>query len=351
MFDSDARGSLPLADGFPAVPGAPRSLVIRTAGEADLVREFARSVARGLSERPRRLECRFLYDALGSEIYERITRQPEYYPTRTEAAILARCAPRIREIAGPSALVELGSGSSAKTDHLLRAWVAAGREACYVPVDVSGTALRRASDAIAARHPTVRVLGLNSTYEEAFPLLADLSPLTLVFLGSTVGNLDEEESTAFFRRVAGSLSEGDFFLLGADLVKDAGVLEAAYDDRAGVTAAFTRNLFARMNRELGCALDLAAIEHVARWRPERSRIEIHARFARRQTIRAGDLGSFDIAAGEEILVEISRKFVLPELREELAACGLRTQEVFTDERGWFALLMLKKSGGPPSKRQ
>jgi L-histidine Nalpha-methyltransferase len=317
--------------------------IIQLADQADMVREFANSVVRGLVRRPGRLECRFLYDTRGSELYERITRQPEYYPTRTEAGILARCARRLREITGPVSLLELGSGSSAKTDHLLRAWE---DDACYIPVDISESALRHAGEAICARHPGVRVLGLNGDYEEVFPLFSGLSPLMVVFLGSTIGNFSEEEATLFFRRIAENLNDGDYFLLGADLEKDRAVLEAAYNDAAGVTAEFTRNLFARMNRELGSGLDLSAIEHVARWRPERRRIEIHARFEKPQTLRVAPLDrSFQIAAGEEILVEISRKFVLRDLQDELENCALRTREIFTDEQGWFALILLQKRPG------
>ncbi len=317
--------------------------IVRLAHQADLVKEFADSVCRGLARRPAALECRFLYDARGSALYDRITKQPEYYPTRTEAAILARYAPTIRRIAGAVTLLELGSGSSTKTGHLLRAWE---DNVCYVPVDISESALCQAGRTIGARHPGVRIVGLNGTYEKIFPLFAPFSPLMVIFLGSTIGNFTEEEAAVFFRSISENLTEGGYFLLGVDLVKDADVLEAAYNDAAGVTAEFTRNLFARMNRELGSALDLAAIEHVARWRPESRRIEIHARFHKPQILRVAPRGeSFRIAAGEEILVEISRKFVLRELQDELKMCGLQTREVFTDERGWFALLLLQKMGG------
>ena len=344
VFDSVIDRSSPRGAGLLRIaPG--RRTVIRTSSPADIIEDFSRSVREGLGKNPRSLDCRFLYDARGSELYEQITRQPEYYPTRTEASILARHAPQIRQRVGPGCLLELGSGSSVKTHLLLRAWLAADdeEEVRYIPVDVSESALRQAGDSLALRHPRVRVLGLNGTYEEAFSFFRELSPLMVLFLGSTIGNLNEQESASFFRRLADSLAEGDHFLLGADLVKAPHLLEAAYNDRAGVTASFTLNLFARMNRELGCSLDLSSIEHVARWQPEEKRIEIHARFHRPQTIRAGRLGpDFDIAAGEEILVEISRKFVLSELQAELAGYGLHTREVFTDDRGWFGLLLLEK---------
>ncbi len=334
------------AVGLPEIgnPAPPRTAacptIVHLSHPADIVQEFAASVVRGLESRPGRLECRFLYDERGSALYEKITAQPEYYPTRTEASILAEHARRIRRMTGAVNLLELGSGSSAKTDHLLDAWE---DDTCYIPVDVSASALRHAAQTICGRHPGVRVVGLNGTYEEAFPLFAGFSPLMLVFLGSTIGNFTEDEAYLFFTQVARSLREDDYFLLGVDLVKDASILEAAYNDAAGVTAEFTCNLFARMNRELGSGLDLSAIEHVARWRPERRRIEIHARFVRAQTLRVAPLErTFEIAAGEEILVEISRKFVPRELQGDLDACGLQTCEVFTDERGWFALLLLQK---------
>ena len=342
VFDSVIDQSSPRGAGLLRLtPG--RRTVIRTSSPADIIEDFSRSVKKGLGKNPRSLDCRFLYDARGSELYEQITRQPEYYPTRTEAAILARQASHIRRIVGPTCLLELGSGSSVKTNLLLRAWLAADEEVRYIPVDISESALLHAGNAIRARHPGVRFIGLNGTYEEAFSFFPQLTPLTVVFLGSTIGNFDEEEACVVFRRLSSSLAEGDHFLLGADLVKDAELLEAAYNDKAGLTAAFTLNLFSRMNRELGCTLDLSAIEHVARWRSESRRIEIHARFHKTQTIRAGRRGpAFEIAAGEEILVEISRKFVLSELQAQLAGYGLHTREVFTDERGWFGLLLLEK---------
>ncbi|MDA8165967.1 MAG: L-histidine N(alpha)-methyltransferase [Desulfobacteraceae bacterium] len=319
------------------------SRLVRMPRRAGGAMEFARSVAAGLRRRPRRLDCRFLYDARGSELYERICGQPEYYPTRTEAAILAAFATDICRATGPVTLLELGSGSSAKTGHLLGAYARAYGPLHYVPVDVSESALRQAGHAIGGRYPEVRVTGINSTYEEAFHFVPTVSPALVLFLGSTVGNLDEEEADGFWQAVSGRMQAGDYFLLGIDLVKDPAVIEAAYDDEAGVTAAFTRNLFARMNRELGAALDPDAIEHVARYRPERERIEIHARFTRPQRIEIAPLGeSFAVGCGEEILVEISRKFRLPALPAYFRGHGFQVRETYTDERGWFALLLLRK---------
>lgn len=323
-----------------------RSTILKASrNRVDPVRDFARSVAAGLAQDPPRLECRFLYDARGSALYEEITRQPEYYLTRTEAAILARRAPRIRELTGPVTLLELGSGSSVKTDHLLRAYREGDEALCYIPIDVSDSALRQAAQTIGERHPGVQVIGIHGTYENAFPLLRAASPVMIIFLGSTIGNFDEEESDRFLTRLSRHLDDGDFFLLGVDLVKDIRILEAAYNDAAGVTEAFTRNLFLRMNRELGSGLDVAAVEHLARYAQERERIEIDARFTRAQRIRVAPLGrTFDIAAGEKIRTEISCKFRLETLRPRLETFGFTTRRIFTDERQWFALLLLQKTG-------
>src|SRR5262249_46191035 len=226
---------------------------------------FAQSIARGLGDPPRWLPCRYLYDAEGSGLFEDITRQPEYYLTRTEDALLAAHASRLRARAGAPTLVELGSGSSTKTRHLLRAWTAGGQRARYVPVDISRDMLDASCRMLEGDFPSLEVRALAGTYEQAFARLCEFSPLVLVFLGSSLGNFDRSETAAFLERVADGLSAGDHLLLGLDLVKDPAVLEAAYNDAAGVSAAFTRNLFARMNRQLGTRLDLDAIQHVAYW--------------------------------------------------------------------------------------
>jgi iron(II)-dependent oxidoreductase len=306
---------------------------------------FAQSVARGLTDQPRWLHCRYLYDAQGSDIFERICEQPEYYQTRTEAALLAAHADEIRALAPAPTLVELGSGSSVKTRHLLRAWTASGREARYVPVDISLSMLRQSCGALAGEHPGLALRGIAASYERAFPLLHDLSPLMLVFLGSTIGNLNPQEMTDFLDRVSAALGAGDHFLVGVDLVKDVGTLEAAYNDRAGWSEAFTRNLFARMNRELGTAFDLDAIEHVAYYNERLDRIEIFARFRRETTVVLPQVGRrFRIARGEMILTEISRKFQTDEMAAQAARFGFETVRVFTDPTKAFALLLFRLRG-------
>lgn len=313
------------------------------AGPADTVMSFARSVAAGLSDQPRWLHCRFLYDAEGSRLFEIITAQPEYYPTRIEAGLLKRHASEIREITGPRTLVELGSGYSVKTEHLLSAYARDDDETRYVPVDVSVAALQEASRSIQENFDAVRFTGINGTYASALPILRQLSPQLVVFLGSTIGNFNEAESTAFWRSVAGHLPSGDFFLLGVDLVKDPDILEAAYNDAAGVTARFTKNYFARINRELGSDIDVDVIEHQATWNPAQQRMEIFSTFRETQSVRIEPLGlTFVIQKGERILLEISRKFRVDVLVEELRRYGFEVRRTFCDEPEWFGLLLLER---------
>ncbi len=307
-------------------------------------RRFAHDVADGLQAVPPQLNCLYLYDSVGSDLFEAICRQPEYYQTRTEGAILRRHARDIADITGPVVLVELGSGLSVKTDHLLAAYARGGTTVDYLPIDVSRSALERAAGAIVGKHPTVSVTGIAGTYEAAFPLLGRFSPLMVVFLGSTIGNLTDAQADRFWQRVAESLVPGDFFLLGIDLVKDERVLNAAYNDAAGVTADFTRNIFARCNRELGAALDLARIEHVARYNSDRQRVEITNRFRRTQSVRLEPIDeTVVVAEGTSVLIEISRKFLVADVAADLARHGLAVRQVYTDERDWFAVLLLERS--------
>ncbi|MFC1627739.1 L-histidine N(alpha)-methyltransferase [Gemmatimonadota bacterium] len=318
-------------------------VLLRSPVEIDLLLEFARSTSHGLRLDPPALECRFLYDERGCDLFEEICRLDEYYPTRTERTILEQHSSDIRAITGPVTLIELGSGSSVKTDLLLRAYLESDGTVPYVPVDVSDSALRSALKSISACHHEARLVGVNSTYEEAFPLFEALSPVMVIFLGSTIGNLDREEFDRFLEDLTDGLAPGDFFLLGADLVKEAGIIERAYNDERGITAEFMKNLFVRMNRELGSGVDLTAVEHEAKWNRQREQVELYARFTLPQTIRVGPLDEvFTFEAGDRILLEISRKFVLLDLERSLERFGLKRESVYTDEKDWFALLLLRK---------
>jgi L-histidine N-alpha-methyltransferase len=317
-------------------------------GPADEILDFATAVAAGLTDSPRWLPCRFLYDAAGSALFEEITRLPEYYLTRTETSILERAALEIRDRTGPLTLLELGSGSSTKTSLLLSAYETTADTVRYVPVDVSEAAITDARKRLAQRHPDVEVEGFVGRYEESFSLFPRHSPLMVLFLGSTIGNFNQDESLRFWKRIAANLQPGDYFLLGADLVKDRGVLESAYNDSAGITAQFTTNLFGRMNRELDAGVDVSEVEHVARYNDEWQRIEIFARFHTTQAIRIGPLDlQVVVEAGEQVMVEISRKFVVNHLATYLSVFGFEVQRVFTDDRQWFAVLLLRRTEDYP----
>lgn len=238
------------------------------------------------------------------------------------------------------------AGHLGKNQTLLRSYSAGASEVLYVSVDVSAAALRLAGTSLSSAFPQIRFIPVEGTYEDAFPLFPEYSPCMVLLLGSNVGNFNHAESVGFWDQISRHLRSGDFFLLGVDLVKDPEVLEAAYNDRAGVTAEFTKNVFARMNRELGAGLDLDAIQHVAVYNAEWQRIEISARFSRAQTVRLRPLGmDIPVPAGAQVLVEISRKFVLEDLIRYLACFELEIRACFTDERQWFAVLLLQKKGG------
>jgi L-histidine N-alpha-methyltransferase len=213
----------------------------------------------------------------------------------------------------------------------------------YVPVDVSETAIQTATGSIRGKHPTVEIAGIVGTYESALPLFGEYSPSMVIFLGSTIGNLGPLESERFWRQVGRNLAPGDFFLLGVDLVKGIDKLEAAYNDSQGVTAVFMKNLFVRMNRELGSGIEVEKIEHIAEYNAEAQQVEIYARFETAQEIFIEPLDlSFNIEAGESLLLEVSRKYVLEDLLPYVSEFGLETIEVFTDDEKRFADLLLRK---------
>lgn len=320
-----------------------RARIVSTGPGAAAVDQFARDVVVGLADHPRWLPARYLYDAEGSRLFEQISETAEYYLARLEAELLEMSAAMISRVTGDRTLVELGAGSARKTERLLAAYARAWGAARYVPVDVSAAALHASADALVRRHPTLSIRAIHGRYEAAFPLLARVSPLVLLFLGSTIGNLNQTEAALFWRQVGDALVPGDYVLLGVDLVKDADIINAAYNDAAGWSAAFTTNVFARMNRELGSAIDLDAIEHEAVYRPEWSRVEIFARMTRRQSIHIAPLDiTLTIDAGERVMTEISRKFHLAELRTYLTCFGFDTVRVFSDPKRWYGLLLLRK---------
>jgi len=303
----------------------------------------------GLTAVPKSLPPKWFYDAQGSALFEKITELPEYYPTRAERSILQAVAPQIAARTGAAVLAELGSGSSEKTRLLLSALRDAGTLRAYVPVDVSESALVQAGDALADEYPGLAVHAIVADFGLDLGLAGDgasangagggtAGPRLVAFLGSTIGNMEPAERASFLRRVRARLRPGDTFLLGTDLVKDPAVLVAAYDDAAGVTAAFNRNVLSVLNAELGADFDLDAFEHVALWDAENEWIEMRLRSAAAQRVRVRDLGlTVEFGDGEEMRTEISAKFRRDGVRAELGAAGLAMLDWWTDDNGQFGL--------------
>jgi L-histidine Nalpha-methyltransferase len=295
-------------------------------------------VTKGLTSDPKWLPPKWFYDARGSELFEEITRLPEYYPTRAERSILERVADRTAAATGARVLVELGSGSSEKTRLLLDALRAGGTLETYVPVDVSDSALELAGRALIADYPGLAVHALIADFQAGLDLPEAEGPRLVAFLGGTIGNLLPAERAAFLAMVRAALAPGDALLLGTDLVKDERTLVAAYDDAAGVTAAFNKNVLSVLNRELGADLDPAQFEHVARWDRENEWIEMRLRARTAVTARIPGLDlKVEFAAGEELRTEVSAKFRETRVRDELGAAGLDLRHWWTDAEGRFAL--------------
>lgn len=333
-----------LLDTFHSAIQEQQNVVLQAGSLHDPVNGFAQSVRWGLEKQPRQLECRFLYDVRGSELYEKICCQPEYYLTRTESEILQQYADEISRETGSCHLIELGSGSSVKTDYLLSAYHAHYSNICYTPIDISAAALKLAGRSIIDKRPEVQVVGIHGTYNDSFQLLSCASPALVIFLGSTLGNFTEDEEHVFWQDISRHMQIGDYFLLGIDLAKDVNILEAAYNDAAGITAAFTKNYFSRINRELGSSLDLDYINHVAFFNTEESRMEIYAEFSRRQEIHIQSLHrTFCVAKGERVQVEISRKFNLTAVKDYLESFGFDHVKTYTDANNWFGLILVRKN--------
>ncbi|MEW2251688.1 L-histidine N(alpha)-methyltransferase [Streptomyces sp. NPDC058733] len=292
-------------------------------------------VLAGLTATPKTLPPKWFYDAHGSELFERITTLPEYYPTRAEREILIDRSAEIAAATGARTLIELGSGSSEKTRYLIDALTSLRT---YVPVDVSESALTQAGRALVAERPDLDVHALIADFTGTFTLPDTPGPRLVAFLGGTIGNLLPAERAAFLSSVRALLSPGDALLLGTDLVKDERVLVRAYDDAAGVTAAFDKNVLTVINRELGADFDPAAFDHVAVWDAEHEWIEMRLRSRTAQSVKVPALDlAVDFTAGEEMRTEVSAKFREDGVRDELAAQGLKLTHWWTDREGRFAL--------------
>jgi dimethylhistidine N-methyltransferase len=310
---------------------------------SDTGRTFCDDVVAGLLAEPKRLPPKYFYDRIGSELFQRITTLPEYYLTRTETGILEAHAGEIAKlIPADAAVVEFGAGSSAKTRILLRA---APQVCAYVPVDISGAFLAAETARLQQEMPDLRVLPVEADFTRPFVLPAELGdrPRIGFFPGSTIGNFEPHEVNTLLRHAAALLGPGALFIVGVDLVKDPDILTAAYNDDAGVTAAFNLNLLARINRELGGEFDLAGFRHHAYYNKEQHRIEMHLVSLTRQRVRACGK-SFDFRRGETIHTESSYKYTVESFRSHAHGAGWTSAATFVDARNYFSVHVLRAKG-------
>jgi L-histidine N-alpha-methyltransferase len=325
------------------------SIAIEVHLDAEASATMARDVRRGLMTIPKELSPKYFYDDRGSRLFEQITELPEYYPTRAEREILAGRSAEIVAVAGaPPALVELGSGSAAKTRHLLSAMRDAGCLETYVPVDISEEITHRTAAELVAEYPGLAVRGLVCDFEQSMERIPDTGERRLIaFLGGTIGNLYPYQRRSFMCRIAALMFPGDHFLLGTDLIKDRDRLEAAYDDSQGVTAEFNKNVLEVLNRELGADFDLDTFAHVARFDEGEERMDIRLRSLTDQVVRVEDIDlTVEFAAGETLKTEISTKFTRERLEEVYAHAGLELCGWFPDSAGDYALSLARRPTAP-----
>lgn len=323
---------------YEVIKAGPRLRYFR-ARQSIAAESFASQVRLGLGRDPKCIPPMFLYDARGSALFEEICTLPEYYITRSEASILHGIRGELQQLVGrPGRLVELGSGSSAKTRLLLDAL---GGSIRYVPIDIAG-ALGPACEGLLADYPHLDVTGIVDTYEGGLEFLGEGQEggSLVAFLGSSLGNFGQAEAAEFLGTVRRRLGPGDFMLLGLDLAKDAKTLEAAYDDSRGVTARFNLNLLCRMNRELGADFDVGAFGHRATYDEGRQRIAMYLRSKRRQRVEIPASGmAIQLGEGELIHTEYSHKYTIPQIRAMLGAAGFGVAKTWLDSRGYFALTL------------
>jgi dimethylhistidine N-methyltransferase len=304
---------------------------------------FAHDVLAGLSARPKRLSPKYFYDETGAQLFQQITETPEYYPTRCELSILRERAPEIaRYLPNGGAVVEFGSGSSDKARILL---AAAPAVAAYVPVDISTKMLAREADALRRDHPRLNVLPIAADFTKPFALPAGLEALarTGFFPGSTVGNFEPHEASLFLRHAGRMLGSGAHLIIGVDLVKDRSVLNAAYNDAAGITARFNLNLLRRINRELKGDFDLASFRHKAFYNSERHRIEMHLASLKRQKVKVAGK-TIDFRPGETIHTENSYKYSIESFTALARGSGWSSLAVWTDPAANFSIHALAYDG-------
>ncbi|MGK7932704.1 MAG: L-histidine N(alpha)-methyltransferase [Microcystaceae cyanobacterium] len=307
---------------------------------------LGQDVKKGLSQCPKTLPSKYFYDDHGSQLFEEICELPEYYPTRTEASILSQYAEEIAEITGSCELIELGSGSSTKTRLLLDAYQKQNDVFKYMPIDVSAGILKESAMQLQQEYTSLQIQGLVGTYDQA---LSQLSPTScpgrlIFFLGSSIGNFSHAECDRFLDKITQVLQLGEYFLLGIDLQKPQSILEAAYNDSQGVTAAFNLNMLAHLNHKFQGNFDLNLFEHQAIYNQEKQQVEMYLISQKEQEVTLNNLDiRVNFKAGEMMLTEISRKFDLENLKNQLNSKRLKTCKIFTDPNNWFALILCQVS--------
>jgi L-histidine N-alpha-methyltransferase len=305
----------------------------------------------GLRATPKDIPPKWFYDTHGSQLFDDITRLPEYYPTRCERAILETHATEIAKVSGADTLVELGSGTSEKTRILLDALRDEGTITRFVPFDVSEQTLRDAAAAVTLDYPTVSVHAVVGDFEHHLGSIPRGGRRLVAFLGGTIGNLEPPRRAEFLQEVADGLGPDDYLLLGLDLVKDIDRLEAAYDDSQGVTAAFNKNVLAVMNRELDADFDDSRFVHVAVYEKDNAQIEMRLRALDTHTVEVRALSlTVPFVAGEEMRTEVSAKFTRERVVNELDDAGLALARWWTDPDGDFALVLARRSAEPLARR-
>ena len=315
--------------------------VLASPHQQDTINDGA-DVIQGLNKSPKTLPAKYFYDQRGSELFEKICELPEYYPTRTEAWILQQYADEIAQITGACELVELGSGSSTKTLFLLDAYQKIDDHCRYVPIDVSGGILKSTVLKLQQKYPDFAIEGLIGTYEQALVKLKSTFSRSrmIFFLGSSLGNFNPRECDTFLQQIASTLQAGDYFLLGIDLQKPKEILEPAYNDSQGVTAAFNLNILSHLNWRFQGNFNINLFSHQAIYNQAEAQIEMYLHCQQNHWVTLENLDlKICFQSGEKILTEISRKFDLATMQKQLEVQGLKTVKIWTDPQQWFGLIL------------
>lgn len=310
-----------------------------------LARDDAREVIEGLTRTPKTIPPRYFYDSRGSQLFEKICQLPEYYPTRTEAAILTKYAPEIARITKVSELVELGSGSSTKTRLLLDAYSSLNSSLLYVPIDVSSSILQESAYSLLSDYPHLKISGKVATYQQALEQIADSysERKIIIFLGSSIGNFDRHQCDRFIEQIGNTLNVGDYFLLGIDLQKPPEILTAAYNDSQKVTAAFNLNMLQHLNSRFAGNFNLDLFGHQAIYNTVNNQIEMYLVSQKAHSVALNTLDlTVNFTEGEKILTEISRKFDPEKMTAYLQQKGLNLIQNYTDLQRWFGLILCQK---------